>query len=1187
MRGNREEKQALDRQTAYLTFLPPMDEGFHTGYHTAPGIVSDHNQRPREWLESLARCLQTPGIDVSYSIPDVLSAEQQLRRLSRLTPERALAHPSMAAWRGVLALLLLWDTWPQDGAWPVLKLVRLSDGGTAFSASVTAALSPARAPDGLWAFTLRGEGIPARPVALLSRAMAVVPAADPGDLGPLLPPCVTWYDRAERRFLDPCAHLCERDAAFLAARLALLCRLNEQPSLRSPLYDAAAGLCGVLRPFLEDLARARDAWRGLLMQGDAEALDDLRARILAAHTLADTPVAVRAETLHPDEADPAANPLLRVVVNAAPPAAGDACVLYSLDGTAFARQSAFCLAEPAHSRGEADALARLKRELSLLERYDAGWRERASITLRELAEASQDRPGLWPRLPGLLKGWADELDRRPEDAGFTLEVTYPLDGRPAALCALLREALGMEDAALVEAPFSDALLLLDGPPPFADDALHTACRVTLGTRTCYAVPPLSPRLCAFLMDAADADDSCAPRLDLSGLRFLPAADGRSVEAQLCLRRRVQSSGKAAESAVTLRRTYTLGDALQTGAAIVLPAGEAPCVTVWPNVRLAPGLWKRYFLHIHQPRHLDAWALGTEGWTQGDLRHAPGREWRNTCVDRFPAFVALRRGALSLGALLNDAPRRLLRHEPAAAIAIDFGSISTTVMLRQDGRVQPATLPECLHRTLLASGAEDGAHLADEFLPDAVLLPGSAVEATYYSVMDMFTDVPETWRTVLCDGHIYYRLSLPDLLEKSASALYYDLKWSGEDYALRCLRLFLKQAMLQAALSARLWGSSSASWRVSMPNAMPPAKQEAYLEMMRGLAREVSAECGLPLTGGCPAVLYATENQADGLYFLSRSEVNAGSGYLNLDIGGSTADISLWLGGAAHAAIECSLLLGCREMLFESLCDWHSEDLERDFASGSEALRQAVGGVVTAFRREASTARGRLKCMFLLDDLLAAYAGDIREAMAAARSLGTITYFESLLLLHIGYLFYLSGELMQRAHADADLSPLLAQRMALCVAGNGGQLVKALTDEQLTRLCSLAMTRLAADHPLRVLLPVQSRHPKQEVARGLLARDDALQSAVHGGDRWNGTRPYGGPEREDLLSGYLPLFYRVFPQAAERLMPRAFEEADGVRLTATARMELDTIFANEKPCTPEDDMAMAVRCLSQLKRLWRL
>ena len=141
---------------------------------------------------------------MSYSIPDVLSAEQQLRRLSRLTPERALAHPSMAAWRAVLALLLLWDTWPQDGAWPALELVRLSDGGTAFFRLGDRPRSPPPAPrTGCGRFTLRGEGILARPVALLSRAMAVVPAADPGDLSPLLPPCVTWYDRAERRFLDP------------------------------------------------------------------------------------------------------------------------------------------------------------------------------------------------------------------------------------------------------------------------------------------------------------------------------------------------------------------------------------------------------------------------------------------------------------------------------------------------------------------------------------------------------------------------------------------------------------------------------------------------------------------------------------------------------------------------------------------------------------------------------------------------------------------------------------------------------------------------------------------------------------------------------------------------------------------------------------------------------------------------
>ena len=596
--------------------------------------------------------------------------------------------------------------------------------------------------------------------------MAVVPAADPGDLGPLLPPCVTWYDRAERRFLDPCACLCERDAAFLAARLTLLCRLNEQPSLRSPLYDPAAGLCGVLRPFLTDISRARGAWRDLLSRGDAQALDDLRTRILAAHTLADTPAGVREETLHPQEADPAANPLLRVVLGPVPPAAADGgCVLYSLDGTAFARRSAFCLAEPARSRGEADALARLKRELSLLERYDAGWRRRASITLRELAEASQDRPGLWPRLPGLLKGWADELDRRPEDAGCTLDLSYPLDGRPAALCALLREALGMEDAALVEQPLSDALLLLDGPPPFADEALHTACRVVLGARTCYAVPPLSPGLCAWLMDAADADASAAPRLDLSGLRFLPSADGRSIEARLRVTRRIQKGGEVAESAVTFRRTYVLSDALQTGAAFVLPAGEAPYVAVWPNVRLSPGLWKRYFVHAHRPRSVEVWALSAGGWTQGELRSASGFAWRNTCVDRFtqrstvplPGLCgAPARRALSLGALLNDAPRRLLRHEPAAAIAIDFGSISTTVMLRQDGpRAARRLCPNACTARSFRPRRTTAPAWPTNFCPTRCFCPEAPSRPTYYSVMDMFTDVPEVWRTVLCDGHIYY------------------------------------------------------------------------------------------------------------------------------------------------------------------------------------------------------------------------------------------------------------------------------------------------------------------------------------------------------------------------------------------------------------------------------------------------
>ena len=80
-------KAALDQDTSYITLLPTMDEGFHAGYQSRAGIVSDGNQKPHEWLESVARNILTPGEDVGYAIPDVLAGEAQLRRLMRLPYE--------------------------------------------------------------------------------------------------------------------------------------------------------------------------------------------------------------------------------------------------------------------------------------------------------------------------------------------------------------------------------------------------------------------------------------------------------------------------------------------------------------------------------------------------------------------------------------------------------------------------------------------------------------------------------------------------------------------------------------------------------------------------------------------------------------------------------------------------------------------------------------------------------------------------------------------------------------------------------------------------------------------------------------------------------------------------------------------------------------------------------------------
>ncbi len=1178
-------KEQLDRQTSYLTFLPHMDEGFHTGYHTTPGVVTDRNKRPGEWLESMARYMRTGGQDVGYSIPDVLACEQQLRRLSRLDADEIPNNQQMIDYRAVLAMLLLWDTWQQDASWPVLELNCLSDSRTPFASSVAAALTPKRALDGLWVLTLRSardaEGA-VYPIALLSNAMVLIPAADPGDLSTLLPPCVRWYDRVQKRFTDPCASISQKDAFVLVSRLRVLQTLKEQPEWQSPLLNADEQLVSLLGRFADDLMQLHTGWQQRLLGGDPSTMESLRLRVLASCTL-DGALPVEEQALRPAELPLAANPLLLTFApHGMPACTPDELRLFTLDGTAFACRSHETLLQPADPASEAAVLKHLANEIGLMQKHDVRWRRQAVQKLRTLRSEMAASAGLHALILQCLEQWADELDAIPTAASCELTIDYPLAECPAALKTLLADALGMTDESLIRTIFSDALLLWQGDPAYDDEQLAALCKVDgLGT----AIPPVSTALCQWLMERFDAEGVYAPVLDPASFVFENSGDRITVSFRIL--RRSPEQGAAPVSAITFRRSYLVrrGTHFEEGSAVVLPAAQRPGVTVWPNARFASGLWKTYYVFVEQPGAVSAWVCGSKGWQQGAWHTTPADSWQTACTDAFPAFVAFKRGELSLGALINDLPRHLLKHEPAAAIAVDFGSISTTVMLRQGDRVQPANLPECMHRTLLMPGRESDL-MTNAFLPKDALLPGSASEATCYSLVDMFSDEPEKWNVVLRDGHIYYRSSLEALTQKNASALYYDLKWGEETYAQRVMRLFLKQIMLQASLSARLWGSGSISWRVSMPNAMPLHKQESYLELMRGEARENAQETGQPLTPGRPAVLYATENQADGLYFLSRSEINAKSGYLNLDIGGSTADLSLWLGGAQHASIEASLLMGCRQMLFASLLERHADDLDHDFDGMDDSLEIAIHQVTTAYRKEGGTTRGQRKCMLLLDDLLATHADAIRRCMAQSRAEGRISYLESLLLLQIGFLFYLAGEMLERAWNDGFMRMQLPQRMELCIAGNGGQLLKAFSEEQQTRLCSLALARLDQSHPLQVLLPIQSRHPKQEVARGLLWDDRCLQSAISGVEHYNGTSP-DEQRTENLLLHYLPLFYHVFPQAAQRLMPKAFEDHGAIALAGTARMELDTIYANELLREPGDDLAAYVRCFMALKRLWRI
>lgn len=163
--------------------------------------------RAEEWgivetapLSAVAQAMEADGKALG---PDVLGGLREAAVIA-VSPE------GEAAWRGLLALALLWDTWSDV---PVKLTVREIKGDTPFSAVVLAALHPGDRETPLRLVTL-GD----RLLGVAHPALGLIPRAE--NLRGLLPARVGWYRVGS--FDDPSRCLNERDRATLIRRLSAL-----------------------------------------------------------------------------------------------------------------------------------------------------------------------------------------------------------------------------------------------------------------------------------------------------------------------------------------------------------------------------------------------------------------------------------------------------------------------------------------------------------------------------------------------------------------------------------------------------------------------------------------------------------------------------------------------------------------------------------------------------------------------------------------------------------------------------------------------------------------------------------------------------------------------------------------------------------------------------------------------------
>ena len=251
--------------------------------------------------------------------------------------------------------------------------------------------------------------------------------------------------------------------------------------------------------------------------------------------------------------------------------------------------------------------------------------------------------------------------------------------------------------------------------------------------------------------------------------------------------------------------------------------------------------------------------------------------------------------------------------------------------------QPGPPGQSPLRTLLRNPAASEELLWREFLPAVPLSPvvPGALRIFSNSALAGAADAADA-AVPFRDGSILLSSSLRDVLETPPDALYTDLKWNAEKG--RAARMYLHQLMLLCALQAREAGAESLSWRAAVPDEMAESGRENLVALLLALADQVSWESGLPLPLKGSPVAFASESAALGAYFRLVAPEETRGGFLLLDLGADTADISLFLRGRENAVRACQIPLGLHYMLLPALLR-RPALLREDFGFAPDPLLQ--------------------------------------------------------------------------------------------------------------------------------------------------------------------------------------------------------------------------------------------------------
>lgn len=1030
-------------------------------------------------------------------MPDLLPAVPvaAVRDLLALLPENTSSENDAAALRGLLAMLLLRQYRRRSSDEASVRI----DSLEGHASPVLRYWLSVHHTDIVHIVSLEKDD-ELFPFLLVLPGQQIIPARRTEAQTKLVPSFVTWFDTDLSGFTDPCGRIGEGDRKLLSELLESCVSALESRSESS--------LSLFLRDFQLDLSRPRAPYAK-----DKSLLTRLRAvcalRSVSAYESSLSAVSCFYEHNLPSDC------LLSCITGresfpASPCLDIPEEVLYLYRDIPFARDDSMLLLDSTHASGEEYILKRLDEECAMLSAYSDDYRDALVKNLRFLLEK---RPGALPEVreaaEKLLRDASEPVENR--EPAFT----WPWDIKSPSIMTVLRESLGAELAASAVNPFSDCLAIFParGKDVIGDTLFSSMCTIhprehadteNSDIASDALLPPFSPDFARSLCGCPEGRTLLQP--DLLHFEYMQ-------EDALCVI--ITLDG---QFPVRLIRSYSPDEI------IYLYSHDIPTVALWPSVPFRPEDWSAYFVYAHIK---DPYTLSVLPENGDYSTVSPAGEDR--CAGMFAGFpvcFALFRDDKCIGTVLNILPDPLIAESDPAEICTDFGSASTSVVFSSSGKRRPMQGPVAV-RTLINNPASSRELLRREFLP---AVPVSALLPT---VSRIFRNIPGASPEPFLDGIVLMSSDMEDLLSTPSDAIYTSLKWEEEKG--RSGFLCLHQILLMAALQARMEGAPSLSWRFSLPDEMAKEGRESLMNLFLNLCDRVHRESGYAIPPEGIPVAFASESSALGAYFRYCAPDETRGGFMVLDLGACTADISLFMRGREQAVRTCQIPLGIHYIFLPALL--REPDLPaREFGfCTDETFRRDLGLLCKALRAARTDAVALRRARIALDYFISDHFPLLMNCAFQLSAAGMPSRLGALMLLYFSYMMMLSGLVLLQLASDSSRNDFLPDQMTLCISGRGSQLMESLppaVKNALWQFLTIFRNRKVSSVSL-----LFSSEKKLEIPVGL----SMLQEVFHMLPPASSVPSSIAVRPAALLPEFLLLFRSQFPASAELLFPGFFTE----------------------------------------------